>query len=90
MRPAAQEVLAHRNKCSEVGDCVGREMMDLSAKEIQKTLEERMWRHRETPIDMGGEEDTLTLARLGLGFIPRQPPGPMSNLLEICPRGNNK
>ena len=57
---ATEEVLAHRNKCSEIRNCVGWEVMDLSPEEIQKTPEERMWRVR-------------------LGFIPRQPPRPVSN-----------
>lgn len=79
VRLATEEVLAHRNKCNEIRDCVGWKVMDLRPKEIQKAPEERMWGQRETSVDMGGEEDELSLARLGLGFIPRQPPGAVRN-----------
>ncbi len=38
-----------------------------------------MWRKGKTSLDVGGEENTLTLACLGLGFPLRQSPGPVSN-----------
>ena len=48
-------------------------MVELSPKEVQKNPEERMGRQLESAIYVGGEENTLTLPWLQIGFIPREP-----------------
>ena len=47
--------------------------MELSPKEVQKAPKERMERQRKPAIDVGGEENTLTLPWLWLGLVPREP-----------------
>ena len=69
-----QEILAHGHKCSEVHDGVGGKVMKLCSKEVQETSEERVGRQRKTTVDVGGEEDTLTLLRPRLGLVLREPP----------------
>ena len=46
--------------------------MELRSEEVQETPEKRMRRQRESTIDMGGEEDALTIKRLGFDFFPRE------------------
>ena len=73
MRPATQEMLAQRHKSSEVHDGVGCEVVELHPKEIQKSPKERVRRQRKPTVDMGGQENTLTLLRLLIGLLPREP-----------------
>ena len=47
--------------------------MELGPKEIQETPEKRVRRKRETAVDMGGEQNTLTRPRLRLRLPLRQP-----------------
>ena len=54
-------------------------MVNLGTKKVQETPKEWMRGKGKTSIDMCGEEDMLTLARLGLGFPLQQPPRSMSN-----------
>ena len=46
--------------------------MELRSEEVQEAPEKRMRRQRESTIDMGGEEDALTIKRLGFDFFPRE------------------
>ena len=46
--------------------------MELRSKKVQEALEERMRRQRKSAVDMSGEEDTLTLARLRFDLVPRE------------------
>ena len=79
VRSAAQEILTHGDKGSEVRDCLGIEMVGLSPKEIQKSMEKGMWRQRKTMVDMSSKEDAFALLRLRFGLVPRKPPGAMIN-----------
>ena len=47
---------------------LGGGMVNLSTEKVQETPKERMRGKGKTSIDVGGEEDTLTFAWLGLGF----------------------
>ena len=53
--------------------------MKLGSKEIQKTPEKRMWRQRESAVDVSGEKDTVTLLRLRLSLVLRKLPGVVGN-----------
>ena len=53
--------------------------MKLSPEEVQKAMKERMGRQRKPAVDMGGEENTLTLPRLWLGLVPWKPPRTVGN-----------
>ena len=44
--------------------------MELRSEEVQEAPEKRMRRQRESTIDMGGEEDALTIKRLGSTSFP--------------------
>ena len=66
VRPAAQEAPAQRHIGGEVHYGVGREVMELCPKEIQKNPEERMGRQRKPTVDVGGQKNALTLLRLRL------------------------
>ena len=55
VRPAAQEILTQGDKGSEVRDSVGREMVELSSEEVQKSTEKGMWGQGKTAVDMSGE-----------------------------------
>jgi hypothetical protein len=79
MRSTTQETLTHGNKCGEVCDGVGGKVMKLCSKKVQKTPEKRMRRQEKTTVDVGREEDALTLLRPRLGLITWQPPGSMGN-----------
>src|SRR4051812_38505559 len=46
--------------------------MELRSEEVQETPKERVRRQRESAADVGGEEDALTLARLGFDLTPRE------------------
>ena len=89
VRSTPQEILAHGHECGKVCDGVGSEMMELSPEEIQETSKEGVWRKRETAVDMGGEQNTLTRPRLRLRLPLRQPRSPigdqsgLSQLLQI-------
>ena len=48
-------------------------MVELSPEEVQETMKERVGRQRKPAVDMSGEEDALTLLRLWLGLVPREP-----------------
>ena len=73
VRSTPQESLAHGNERSKICDGVGSEMMELSPEEIQETSKEGVWRKRETAVDMGGKQNTLTRLRLWLRFPLWQP-----------------
>ena len=47
--------------------------MELCPKEVQKSPKERVRRQRKPTVDMGGQENALTLLRLRLGLLPREP-----------------
>ena len=66
VRPTTQEILTQRNKSGEINDCVGSEVVELCPKEIQKSPKERVRRERKPTVDMGGQENALTLLRLQL------------------------
>ena len=72
MRPATQEILAQRHESSKVHDGVGCEVVELRPKEIQKSPKERVRRQRKPTVDMGGQENALTLLRLQLRLLPRE------------------
>ena len=72
MGVATQETLTHGNESSEVYDGVGSEVMELRSEEIQETPEKRMRRKRKSTINMGGEEDALTIKGLWFDFSPRE------------------
>ena len=63
--------------------------MELHSEEVQEAPEKRMRRQRESTIDMGGEEDTLTIKRLGFDFFPRETrrfvgnESPLDQIIEI-------
>ena len=46
--------------------------MKLCSKEVQESPEKRMGRQRKPAIDVGGEEDALTLPRSRFGLILRE------------------
>ena len=52
-------------------------MVNLGYEEVQEPSKEWVQRQRKTALDMAGEENTFTIARLRLKFVPGQPPGPM-------------
>ena len=54
VRPATQEVFAKRHKSSELGNEIGREVMELCTKKVQKPPEEKIWWQRKTAIYVGG------------------------------------
>ena len=68
-----QEVLAHGYESGKVHDGVWGKVVDLSPKEVQETAKERMGRQRKPAVDMSGKENALTLLRLRLGLVPREP-----------------
>ena len=74
-----QEILAHGHECSEVRDSVGGKVMKLCSKEVQEASEERMGRQRKTAVNMGGEQNTLTLLWSRLGLVLREPHRSMGN-----------
>ena len=47
--------------------------MELGTEEVQEAPEEGVWRKREAPVDVGGEQYTLTRSRLRLHLPLRQP-----------------
>ena len=63
--------------------------MELRSEEVQEAPEKRMRRQREFTIDMGGEEDALTIKRLGFDFFPREArrfvgnESPLDQIIEI-------
>lgn len=63
--------------------------MELRSEEVQEAPEKRMRMQRESTIDMGGEEDTLTIKRLGFDFFPREArsfvgnESPLDQIIEI-------
>ena len=83
MRPTTQEILAQRHESSEVHDGVGCEVVELHPEEIQKPPKERVRRQRKPTVDMGGQENALTLLRLRLGLLPREPHRPMGDQSSI-------
>src|SRR3954467_10753178 len=72
MGAATQETLTQGNESSQIHDRVGSEVVELRSEEIQETPEKGMRRQRKPAIDMGGEEHTLTMKRLGLASPPRE------------------
>ena len=83
MRPTTQEILAQRHESSEVHDAVGCEVVELRPKEIQKSPKERVRQLRKPMVDMGGQESALTLPRLRLGLLPREPRRSMGDQSSI-------
>ena len=83
MRPTTQEILAQRHESSEVHDGVGCEVVELRPKEIQKSPKERVRRQRKPTVDMGGQENALTLLRLRLRLLPREPRRSMGDQSSI-------
>ena len=73
MWSTTQEVLAHGNESSKMGDGIGSEMMELRPKEVQKPSKENTRRQRESTVYMSGKENALTLLRLRLTLGPRKP-----------------
>jgi len=73
MRPATQEILTQGHESSEIYDGVGCEVVELCPKEVQKSPKERVGRQRKPAVNMGGQEDTLTLMRLRLPLLAREP-----------------
>ena len=63
--------------------------MELRSEEVQEAPKKRMRRQRESTIDMGGEEDALTVTRLGFDFSPRETcnfmgnDSPLDHVVEI-------
>lgn len=53
--------------------------MELCPGEVQKPTEERVWRKREAPVDMCGNQYTLARSRLWLPLSLRQPRRPLCN-----------
>ena len=70
MGAATQEVFTQGNKSSKIHYRIGSKVMELRSEEVQEAPEKRIRRQRESTIDMGGEEDTLTIKRLGFDFFP--------------------
>ena len=68
-----QEVLAHGHESGKIHDGVWRKVVELSPKEAQETSKKRMGRQRKPAVNVGGEEDALTLLRTRLSLIPRGP-----------------
>ena len=92
MRSTTQEILTHRHKCSQIYDDVGGKVMKLSSEKVQETPEKWMRGQRKTAVNMGREEDALTLLWLRLGLVAPQPPrsvgnqAPFSQILQIILR----
>src|SRR4051812_11693968 len=72
MGAATQEVFTQGNESSKIHNRIGSKVMELCSEEVQEAPEKRMRRQRESAIDMGGEEDALTIKRLGFDFFPRK------------------
>ena len=68
-----QEILAHGHEGSEVHDGVGGKVVELCSKEVQEASEKRMGRQRKSTVNMGGEENALTLPRMRFGLTLREP-----------------
>ena len=73
VRSTPQKVYTHRHKRGEVRDGTGRKMVELGTEEVQEAPEEGVRRERKTPVDVGGEQYTLTWSRLRLHLPFRQP-----------------
>ena len=73
VRSTPQKVLTHRHERDKIRDGIGRKMMELGTEEIQDAPEEGARRKREAPIDVGGEQYTLTWSRLRLHLPLGQP-----------------
>ena len=58
-------------------------MVELRPKEIQKSPKERVRRQRKPTVDMGGQENALTLLRLRLRLLPREPRRSMGDQSSI-------
>ena len=76
VRVAAQEIFAHGDESSKIQDSVWGEMMDLSSEKVQNPPKERVRRQRQPALDVGGEENALTIALMWLKLLPRQSPRP--------------
>ena len=72
MGTTTQEILAQRHEGSKIHDCVGSEVVELHPKEIQESPKERVGRQRKPTVDVGGEENALTLPKSWLGLLPRK------------------
>ena len=57
--------------------------LNLGTKKVKKTQKEWIRRKRKTLLDVGGEEDTLTFTRLGLGLPLRQPLGAVEGRVVV-------
>ena len=79
MRSTTQEILTHRHKYSEIYDGVGGKVMKLSSEKVQETSEKRIRGKTETAVNVGCEEDALTLLRLRRGLVARLPPRSIGN-----------
>ena len=72
VRLTTQEIFTHRHKSSQIDYGVWSEVVELSPKEVQKSTKERMGRQRKPAVDVGGEENALTLPWLRLGLVPQE------------------
>ena len=89
VRSTTQEIFTHRHKSSQIDYGVWSEVVELSPKEVQKATKGRMMRQRKPAVDVGGEENALTLPRLRLGLVAREPRrfvGDQSPLHQIAER----
>ena len=74
MRGTTQKAFAQHYECVKVCNGIGRKMMKLRTKVIQKTADERMRGQRKTSLDVSEEEDPFSFAWLRLDLPLRQPP----------------
>ena len=68
-----QVILAHRHESGKIDDGVGEKVMKLCSKEVQESSEKGMRRQRKPTVDVSGKENALTLLRLRLGLVLREP-----------------
>ena len=86
VRSTPQKVFTHRHERGKVRDGIGRKMVELGTEEVQEAPEEGVRRKRKSPVNMGGEQYTLTRSRLRLHLPLRQPRrslGDQSGLLQF-------
>ena len=73
VRSATQKVLTHGYKGSKIGDRIWVEVVELRSEEIQETTEENTRWQRKPSVDVGSQKNTLTLFRLRMPLVPREP-----------------
>ena len=64
VRSTPQKVFTNRHERGKIRDGIGRKMVELGTEEVQETPEEGVRRKREAPVDVGGEQYTLTRSML--------------------------